>query len=333
MRTYLRIDKDATIYERFPTKNTGLDEILEIGKAIDTLDTPVVYTSASAYALVSFNITKIPESLQAPQYFLRLFLANATDVHRYQLLEVYPISSPWIEGSGYFYQEPTNVSDGVVWGGVVYDELQSSSVQISDYPIQDIRINITDLVTAAQATPEAWNGLLIKYPVADEDNSSNRGNIKVFSANTHTIYNPLVEIVDDSQQFFTGSLKPIPGSNISIIPKNLKQSYTRGEIDKVYLVVRDLYPNKRFDAAQRYRNTYYLPQTTYYRLVDQASGVKIHDFDQYSAVNCDASGSYILLDTTGLDINRFYDIQLKVEDNGLVYYPEFTYTFTVDTDG
>jgi hypothetical protein len=333
MRTYLRIDKDATIYERFPTKNTGLDEILEIGKVIDTVDTPVMYASASAYALVSFDIAATNEFPTSSQYYLRLFLANAKDVNRYQTLEVYPISSSWIEGSGYFYQEPTNVSDGIIWDDVTYYTTPSSSTQIAEYPIKDIRINITNIVTAAQLTSSAWNGLVIKYPSADETSSLNRGNIKVFSSNTHTIYNPLVEVVYLSQQFITGSLKPIPGSNISITPKNLKQSYTRGEIDKVYLVVRDPYPNKRFDAAQRYRNVYYLPQTTYYRLVDQASGVKIHDFDQYSAINCDASGSYILLDTTGLDVNRFYNLELKIIDNELVYYPEFTYTFMVDTDG
>jgi hypothetical protein len=353
MRTYLRIDKDATIYERFPTKNTGLDEILEIGKLVAELDGPTIYASASARALLSFDITQTAQFPTSSQYFLRLFLANGIHVNRYQTLEVRPVSESWIEGSGYFYLSYPSRPDPASWvsgsgyteqtnlynvPGVTWDSSPSSitptvTSSIEEYPIQDIRIDITPIITAYQNDEFVWNGIVVKFPDADEIDSTNIGNIKVFSSNTHTIYNPLVEVAYDSQVFVTGSLKPIPNGNVSIVPRNLKQSYTRGEIDKVYLVVRDPYPDKRFDAKQRYRNTYYLPQTTYYRLVDQASGVKIHDFDQYSAVNCDASGSYILLDTTGLDINRFYSVELKVQNNQLVYFPEFTYTFKVDTDG
>jgi hypothetical protein len=178
-----------------------------------------------------------------------------------------------------------------------------------------------------------WNGLVVKFPSADETSSTNRGNLKFFSSNTHTVFAPKLEVTWNSQTFITGSLKRIPSSNVSILPKNLKEAYTSGEVDKVYLVVRDLYPDKRFDAVQRYKNMYYLPSSSYYRLTDVASGVKIYDFNSYSPVDCDASGSYIILDTTGLNVDRYYSLDLKIVTGSLVFFPEFNHTFKIDADG
>jgi hypothetical protein len=65
---------------------------------------------------------------------------------------------------------------------------------------------------------------------------------------------------------------------------------------------------------------------------DQVADMVLYEFDQYSAVNCDTSGSYILLDTSGLEVNRYYTLDLKIKSSGLVFFPEFNYTFKVDSD-
>jgi hypothetical protein len=258
---------------------------------------------------------------------------------------VYPVSQSWIEGSGYFYQDTQNAEDGVTWenstsatnwtvSGSDYTTQLSASYILSAVPIEDIKINVTNLiapvVSGSNTTP--WNGLIVKFPSVDELNSTNVGNIKFFSGNTHTIFAPKLEIVSVNQPFTTGSLKPIPNGNVTIVPKNIKESYTRGEIDKVYLVVREPYPDKKFNATQRYKNIYYLPSESYYRVRDQVADIAIYDFDQYSTINCDASGSYIVLDTSGLDVNRYYTLDLKVKSAELVFFPEFNYTFKIDTD-
>jgi hypothetical protein len=251
-----------------------------------------------------------------------------------------------VEGSGYFYQDVRNVSDGVTWenasktqawttSGSDYTTTISSSYVFSAVPIEDVKINVTNLlapvVSGSNQTP--WRGLLIKFPNSDETDSTNTGNVKFFSGNTHTIFAPTIEVAWNSQTFITGSLKPIATSNVSIIPKNIKEEYFVGEIDKIYLVVRDKYPDKRFDAVQRYKTIYYLPSESYYRITDTVSGMILYDFDSYSAVDCDVSGSYIKIDTSGLDVNRYYNIDLKVKSNNLVFFPEFNYTFKVDANG
>lgn len=346
MRTFIESTQDATIYERYPTLNAGLDEILEIGKNIKSTDGSGKYASGSCRILLNFDI---PSHNQYPsgstKYYLNLRIANAKNVNRYQQIEIYPISSSWIEGSGYFYQDYVNVGDGVSWedstkdvrwntSGSDYTTDITSSYTFTSVPIEDVKIDVTNIiapvVTGSNVTP--WNGILLKFPAADETSSLNLGNIKFFSGNTHTIFKPLLEVAYVDQTFTTGSLKPIPSSNVSIIPKNIKESYTRGEIDKIYFVVRDKYPDKRFDSVQRYRTQYYLPSESYCRIKDQTSGLIIYDFDQYSALNCDVSGSYFILDTTAFDVNRYYTLELKIKSGNLVFFPELDYSFKIDND-
>ena len=346
MRTYLKTTQDASIYQRSPFINSGLDEILEVGKFIKPLDQRVAFESGSVRALLSFDVSSESPYPVDAQYYLNLYVASAQFINRYQKIEVYPISSSWTEGSGYAYRDNVNASDGVTWysssrdsiwtiEGGDYVTTPSASYTFSEIPISsNIRINVTDIiapiVSGTNETP--WHGVMIKFSDEDETSQLSVGNIKLFSGNTHTVFEPSLEVVWDSQVFVTGSLKPIPNANVSIVPKNLKQAYTQGEVDKIYLVIRDPYPDKRFDATKRYRNQYYLPSSSYFRIRDQAADILIHRFDQYSAINCDASGSYILLDTSGLNINRYYSLDIKVQSNDLVFFPEFNYTFKVDND-
>jgi len=344
MRTFLSPTQDTTIYQRYPTINTGLDEILEIGKLTRTFDGDVMYASSSVRALINFDIPSAQQYPSNAKYYLHFRIANAKNIKRYQQLNVHLISSSWTEGSGYFYQDVKNAQDGATWSeadylvnwtvsGSNFISSPSASYIMKAAPIEDIKIDVTNIIApVVSGSTSLWNGLLIKYPTADELDQNNKGNIKVFSGNTHTIFAPKLEIVWSDQQFQTGSLKPIRNSNVSIIPRNIKEAYTRGEIDKVYLVTRDLYPDKKYDSVQRYRNTYYLPSQSYFRITDDVSGTVLYDFDQYSAISCDVSGSYFVLDTSALEINRYYTVDIKIKSGSLVFFPEFKYTFKVDVD-
>lgn len=345
MRTFLPTTQDATIYERYPTLNTGLDEVIEVGKMIKYLDGSDQYSSGSVRTLLQFNIPSSQQYSTSSKYYLNLRIANAKNVNRYQKILVYPVSRSWVEGSGYFYQDVQNAEDGATWldatntttwttSGSDYITTISASYTLSKVPIEDIKIDVTNLiapvVSGSNITP--WNGLVLKFPTTDELDSTNVGNIKFFSGNTHTVFAPKLEVVSVNQTFVTRSLKPIPNGTVNIVPKNMKEAYTVGEIDKVYLIVRELYPDRKFDATQRYRNVFYLPSESYFRIRDQVADMVLYDFDAYSAINCDASGSYIILDTAGLEANRYYSLDLKVKSNGLVFFPEFNYTFKVETD-
>lgn len=329
MKKFIIPSKDTTIYQAFKTNNAGLDEILEIGKVVDLTLVDPTYNSGSARALLYFDLPTTASVSTGSNYFLNLRLANATDVKRNQIIQVYSISQSWDEGSGYFYQNVQNSNDGATWnqattsvswsnaGGSFITSSTSASITLSTYPLQDLRIDVTDILRpiVSQSRQNTFYGLLLKFPNADEIDNDNQGNIKVFSAQTHTIHQPTLEIAWDNQVFNTSSLSKIPSLNVKITPNNLKESYTKGDVVKVTLNVRDEYPTKAFDSTLRYKSKYYLPSSSYFSIVDVQSNTTIIDFDNYSKINCDTSGSYFVLDTSPLYTGRFYTVKLKVESD------------------
>ena len=330
MRKILTPTKDTTIYEAFPTNNAGLDEILEIGKLIDTdVDSvsTTAYVTASARSLLYFDLPTTESVNANAEYYLNLRLANVNDVYRNQEVLVYPVSRSWDEGSGFFYQNVQNVNDGATWrqcsqnvswsmdGGDFLTGSTSASIRLSSYPLQDLRIDVTNILRplVSQSLQNTFYGLVVKFPNADEVNKDNKGNIKVFSAQTHTVHLPTLEVAWDSQAFSTGTLQPIPSTlNVKVVPSNLQDKYAKGDIVKLSFTVRDQYPLRSFDSTLRYKNKYYLPSSSYYSITDVQSNTVIIPFDSYSKIDCDSNGSYITLDTSPLYAGRFYSIKLKI---------------------
>jgi hypothetical protein len=340
MRTILTASKDATLYQAFPNLNAGVGEILEIGKVIKTSapTSSTDYATGSARSVLYFELPTTASVPATASYFLNLKLANADNVKRNQEILIYQVSRSWDEGSGYFYQDVENIEDGASWvrctstvswsnaGGDFLTSSTSQSIRLSSYPLQDIRVDVTNILRpiVSQSLQNTFYGLALQFPVVDEQDYTNKGNVKVFSTQTHTIHQPTLEIAWDAQSAITGSLLPIPTLNVKIVASNLRETYAKGDIDKVNFVVRDQYPLKSFDSVLRYKNKYYLPTSSYFSIVDAQSNTVIIPFDDYSKVNTDTTGSYVILDTSPLYSGRFYTLKLKVV-NG-------SYSRIIDTD-
>lgn len=343
MRKFILPSKDTTVYEAYPTNNAGFDEILEIGKVVNTALVEPSYITASARSLLYFELPTSATVPNTANYFLNLKIANASNIQKNQKLLVYQVSKSWDEGSGFFYQDIKNVNDGATWrqsalntswsyyGGDILTSSASGSVTLSTYPLEDIRINVTNILQpiVSQSLQNTFHGLIVKFPSTDELNNSNEGNIKVFSTQTHTIHQPTLEIGWDSQTFVTGSASSgapvaIPSTNVKVVTSNLKEYYAKGDVVRVNLTVRDEFPVKTFDSTLRYKNKYYLPTSSYYSIVDTQANVTIVPFDNYAKINTDVNGSYIILDTTPLYKGRFYTLKLKIETG--------SYVRTISTD-
>jgi hypothetical protein len=363
MRIILTSSADTTLYQRFPTTNSGLDEILEVGKVAAPEDLGIAYTGSSARTLINFTLPASGSTPATASYFLNLKIANAEKLPINQQILVYRVSSSWTEGSGYFIQknnvriplysgstylgdfDPTKIiatNDGATWrqattavswsvdGGSIVTT-PSQSVTLSEYPLQDLRIDVSSIMQPVVSQSLNWYGLALRFPPASDNDQTNAGNIKFFSRQTHTVHAPTLEILWNNAVFTTGSLKPIPNtSDIIVVPRNAAETYIRGTKQKIRFVVRDKYPQKNFDATLRYKNKYYLPQTSYVSVVDYQAGTSIVSFDNGSKIECDATGSYFVLDTTPLYKNRYYKISLNInngdEDNFIL--PEL-FTFIV----
>ena len=164
---------DTTIYEGSVTssRNTGLDEILEVNKIVNSTGTTVNVSRI----LMKFDYTYISSSIQSgiipsdAKYYLNLYDAKSEELAVEQTLFAYIVSGSWSGGTGRLDSDPA-ISDGASWkyrdndttktawvgdsttqGGTWYTSSLGAEYEVSSsyslvYETEDIRMDITDLV-------------------------------------------------------------------------------------------------------------------------------------------------------------------------------------------
>jgi hypothetical protein len=318
IRQYFPV-KDATVYSEFVTRNAGMDEILEVGKT--------ELGNYSIRSIIDFNFPAIvAASPTGSVYVLRLQTANATRLPANQSIWASVYTGSWAEGTGYYYQDIYQVPNGVVWTDLTGAFSPSVTGTITRPVANELQINITGLVTASNIT-----GLILQFPASDEVDNDNKGIIKFFSRDTHTIYSPVLEVRWQDQIYATGSLSSSNGLNLVVLPSSLKEVYRVGETAKVSLTVREKYPQKTFaNSFNPYATALYVPPTTYFSIVDEQANFPVIQFSDYTKVHQTATDTYIQFAVTNMYPRRFYKIVLKmVFSDGTVQYFDDGYVFKV----
>ena len=125
--------QDATLYSFYPTMNTGIDPILEVGNLNENIN-PVPQVSRF---LVQFDQTEIEDVIDnkvgGTQFSssLKCYVANAQGVIFDTELEIYPISGSWNNGSGTYLDSPIT-TNGCSWKNQTFEggqEWATSSFQ------------------------------------------------------------------------------------------------------------------------------------------------------------------------------------------------------------
>mgnify|MGYP005991963273 CR=1 FL=1 len=182
---------DGTIYEGNVTssRNTGLDEILEINKNVNSTGT----TISVSRALIKFDYTYISSSVQSgivpsdAKYYLNLYDAKSEELAVEQTLFAYMISGSWTGGTGRLDSDPA-ISDGASWkyrdndttktewvsgsttqGGTWFTSSLAGAYEVSasenlGFETKDIRMDITDLVKNHLYSGSVYpnNGFILK---------------------------------------------------------------------------------------------------------------------------------------------------------------------------
>jgi hypothetical protein len=329
--------QDATIYEEFPTRNTGLDEILEVGKTNDGL--------YRVRAMLKFDVTSVSASLATgaipatAQFDLELSIANGESLVVGQVLDFLPISQSWVEGSGYFYQETIQSPDGTTWnsrssgsswsvtGSATINSTLSTSLT---NPLTDVRLDITQWVMSWVSGTLPNNGIEIQFGSGSEEQNDNWGNVKFFSKDTHTIYSPVLVTKWNDQTRSTGSLTPSPTTDLFVLPSTLKTTYRQNDVVRVNVAARKRYPVKTFtNQFSQYDGLNYLPSSSYFSVVDDLSGKTVIPFDDASRLSCDSEGNYFVFRVQNMYPQRYYRVLIKVEHNGQIDTFDNGYSFTV----
>ena len=152
-------EKDATLYEGFDTTNTGLDEILEIGKRLGNDGS----TLLKSRALVKFDMSEVTNviskygvNINQAKFILQLYTTHAKNLPADFTLESRLVAQPWINGTGYLTSTPL-ISNGVQWAKPMASwslDLQTGSLWISSS--QQIQVAGTSLYVSGSGTGGSW---------------------------------------------------------------------------------------------------------------------------------------------------------------------------------
>ena len=122
-------ERDTTLYERYPDKNAGIDQILELVKITssslravyqnNTYNTRILIDfgsqiTAIASAINAGDMPPIGKSDGSASVYLNMRVANATDLPISYTLYAYPVSESWSNGNGFADSTPT-ITNGASW--------------------------------------------------------------------------------------------------------------------------------------------------------------------------------------------------------------------------
>lgn len=341
---------DAVLYSQFPTKNTGLDQILDLtklayGEPSIVGDDSVFYsTTYNSRILIKFDLNSFPVQSNA-EYFLTLRSTEAINLPIEYTLWAFPVSGTWTNGNGFVNNNPisTNgtswkyrhgIQDGRVWetsslqststasfasiphGGVWFTSSFATQSFKNDLP--DLRMNVTSIVRQWLSGSIANNGFIIKLSDYDEFNSSSFGLAQYFSMNSHTIYLPRLEAYwKDVDHSGTSSFTEIPSDDFTLNCSNLRDSYSNTEKPKVRLKVRERFPTQIYATSSAYLNAKRLPINSYFQIQDVVTDEVIIPFHPSGTlISCDTQGNYFKTDMGSLMPERYYKFVFKSEFDG-----------------
>jgi len=211
---------------------------------------------------------------------------------------------------------------GTWFSGSGYEASQSFTHEPSD-----LRMDVTDIVNKWLESTVPNEGFMIKRSGSlgnsdtnvEEGNVTRYGNFIFFGRDTHTVYQPKLEVVWDDSKWATGSLSALSNTEVEdmvLYMRGFRPEYKETSKVKFRVVGRTRYPEKTFSStgySTGYTTAKYLPSgSTYYQIKDAYTEDVIVPFGSGSIVSCDSTGNYFNLWMNGLQAERFYRINYKV---------------------
>ena len=230
--------------------------------------------------------------------------------------------SLYISGSGsggsWLYQKGTGHFNTSSFDVAYFYQPGLDTDEAFSYRPTDINMNVTEAIktwiSGSGGVAVQNNGFLIKFSDADEDDGTKTGIIRFFSRETHTIYVPRITMYWDQSTFATGSLSAVDLDSYLTYSKT-KPTYKDTEITKIRIFARDKFPKKSPTNLFPTETVKFLPTTTFYAIRDAATDEYIIPFDNiYNKVSCDSTSNFIHVDMNSFMPERYYRIELKIED-------------------
>jgi hypothetical protein len=158
------------------------------------------------------------------------------------------------------------------------------------------------------------HGFILKRSIAAESSSVSYGSIKFFSKDSHTIYQPRLEVrYNDASN--TGT-NPTTSFDDEVVVKltNLQPEYQQTSKARLNVSLRPKYPTLTWATSSNYLDIYQLPVSSSYAIYDAKTDDVVIPFDyRYTKLSSDTKGSYFKLYLNGLQPERYYRVAVKTK--------------------
>ncbi len=363
-------EKSATLYSFYPTLNSGIDEILELStfesvNGTNEVSRPLIkFSNTEINDIITNKVTT--SSFKA---YLKSYLAYSTEIPLSYTIYSHPLASDWNVGTGRLSNSPittdgvswnfTNELSGSVWftsgsfltgttgsyrsgstdvgGGLWLTSSVLASSQSFSYttpPLNlDINLDITNTVSSWFSSSISNYGIILKHSSSLEFTTASKFETKYYSANTHMIFPPCLEIRWDDSVYTTGSQSVATSSLYVISLGNNKNEYQQDSVQRFQIKVRDKYPSRTFSTSSfsyAMRN-YALPSSSYWSIKDLDTEEIVVDYDEtYTKISCNSNGNFFDIYFNGLQPERHYKLLIKtVFDSGETIVFDENYYFKV----
>lgn len=333
--------KDATIYERYPILNTGIDTSLEVGQLVEST------SSYSSRVLVKFDLaqlaSKFSNSLltQTASYYLRLTATEPSELPLAYDIYAYPISQSWNMGTDR-YSTVATTSNGVSWQYKLTSANTSSAWTTSSFATgttgswttipgggnwytasvhsQSFNYESADILMDVTATVREWltgtksnEGFIVKFSTTQEQDKTNPAGIaRFYSKDSNTIYGPRLEMRYADAVYHTSYSIVDYTDEVVVNVTNLQNQYAEDSIVRINLSARPKYPIRTHATSSNYLDLYQLTSSSLYSIRDAHTDNVIIPFDNVNtAISADSKGSYFMLNLGSLTPERYYRVLIK----------------------
>ena len=328
--------KDATLSSKDPSMNTGLDPVLELTKPD---------RDNSSRIVIQFDqgeiINTVSQTTPGWRAYLRVYASEVESLPTNIPILCDPIYNEWDQGTGRFGNLPIT-TNGVSWlgpktgsfwttssgtstssytgsneGGGSWYTGYTSIQNISQYTPQDLLIDVTDQVTAWDNGTINNNGFILRVTESVEFSENYQYQLNYFGRDTNTIYPPSLLFYWNDQTYNTGSSEVLRSDEYNIAIGNNNNVFQSGDNVKIRVYSREKFPPRTFVTQSLYTYNKILPSSSMYQIIDVDTNEAIIPFNNPGTLlNADPTSSYFNLNTSYLEPERYYTVQIKAEVNG-----------------
>lgn len=354
---------DTTLVSEYNNMNTGIDPILDLSKS------PSVYYpihSTAARPIIKFSQSDIQEVMStyvgtgSYKAILKAYIADATGIPTDLTVEVKALAEDFDMGTGRYGATPINTT-GASWvykrsnqtqpwqtasysagttgyyaaenpGGGTWYTGSIVTQSFGVYNDKDINVDVTTIVNRYNSGSYNNYGFILTNAQSIEFDADYTYTLNYFSRDTNTIYSPYLEFRwDDSVYQPSSETNICSNGNITLTLQNNVSNYNVDSVARFRINVRDRFPVRTFTTGSLYTVQKYLPETSYYSIVDYKTKDVVIEFDtQYTKISADSKGNYFDIHMNGLQPLRYYKVVIKSLIGGEVLLFDQDYIFKTE---